>query len=550
MAPFLFLALAFAFAGSRFGAVWPWAASASALAAAGWAGTSARPPPSLLYYVVIGFTLLVALDTLFVSPAYTAAGLYPPLLLAVAFAVVRRFDDRAERFAVQSMLLVGAVAGIWGLVQAGVLGVARAHAFFETPATYASVMNLLLVPLLACVLARRRGTWIPISAALFAVALFATDSRGGLIALAAGCGAATVLALRAGQFDIRGLARVAALLLGAWLVALAIHAAPWAPADTSRAEPPTAAQDREASSISRLELYSVSLDAWREHPIAGTGYLTFRYALEQGRARVPSYGSSGETWFVHNDYLQMLQELGPLGLSALIALAWLPTWLAYRRVSRLPEGFRTVVVACASGTTAMACHALVDFPFYIPACLLMYGVLLGVFDRRMQAGVVEAPRQSSPSPLHRSARVIFAVLAAVVLVRPLAAAASAEWGKRQQAVGDAQAAAFWLSAAPILDPQDWRYHWYAGQFWDIQAAVFRKRDAARLAAAAYGAGFDANRLEVKNLLGKISVQLRYRNLLDAPASAEALLEWVAQAHKLAPYDAEVQRVAALVKAPS
>jgi O-antigen ligase len=493
---------------------------------------------------------LVALDTLVVSPAYTPAGLYPPLLLAVAFAAFRSFDDRAERFAVRSILLLGAIAGIWGLVQAGPLGIARAHAFFETPATYASVMNLFLVPLLACTLVGRRGPWIPISAVLFAMALFAAGSRGGLIALVAGLGMAVVLASRAGRFDVRGLGRVAALLLGAWLVVVAIHAVPWTSAGANPAEPPNTAQDREASSISRLELYSVSLNAWRDHPIAGTGYLTFRYTLEQGRAQVPSYGTSAETWFVHNDYLQMLQELGPLGLAALIVLAWLPAWLALRRVSRLPEVSRTVVIACAAGTTAMSCHAFVDFPFYIPACLLLYGALLGALDRRIQGGAFEPSTLPFLRPVYGPTRVIFAVLAAVVLVRPLAAAASAEWGQRQQAAGDAQSAAFWLSAAPIIDPKDWRYHWYAGQFWDTQAAVFRKREAARLAAAAYAAGFDANCLEVKNLLGKISVQLRYHDLLDASANAETLQEWVAQARRLAPYDAEVQRVAALVKGHS
>jgi O-Antigen ligase len=513
----------------------------------GWTGKFAWATSSVLYYVVLGFALLVALDTLFVSPAYTPAGLYPPLLLALAFAVFRRFDDRTERFAVQSVLLVGAIAGIWGLVQAGPMGIARAHAFFETPATYASVMNLLLVPLLACMLAGRRGAWIPISAALFAAALFAADSRGGLIALAAGCGMALVLALRSGQFILRGMAQVAMLLLGTWLVAVAIHALPWARTASTQAEPPIAAQDREASSVSRLELYSVSLDAWREHPIAGTGYLTFRYVLEQGRARVPSYGTSDETWFVHNDYLQMLQELGPLGLAALIALAWLPAWLAYRRIPQLPEASKTVVVACAAGATAMACHALVDYPFYLPACLLLYGALLGALDRRIRASSAEGAGPQAAGPLRRSGGAVLAVLVAIVLIRPLAAGAAAEWGLREQAAGDARAAAFWLSTAPVIDSGDWRFHWYAGQFWEVQAAVSGRREAARLAATAYAAGFDANPLEVKNLLGKISVQMHHHDLLDAPASAATVKEWVAKAHGLAPYNAEVRRAAALVR---
>jgi hypothetical protein len=540
-APLLFVALGFACAGSRLGAVWPWAASAAALACSGWAGKSESAESSLISVAVYAFALLVVLDTLFVSPAYTPAGLYLPLLLAAACAAFRRFDDRSEQFAVRSMLAMGAIAAVWGLVQAGALGVARAHAFFETPATYASVMNLLLVPLLACMLAGRRDLWIPIAAGLFAVALFVADSRGGLIALAAGGGAAVILALRSAPLGVGRLARVSAVLLCAWLVGLLIHAA-------GHTESPVAPEQREASSLSRLELYSVSLDAWREHPVAGTGYLTFRYALEQRRAHVPSYGPSGETWFVHNDYLQMLQELGPLGLAALIALAGLPLWLAHRSLPRMPEASRTPVIACAAATTGMAIHALVDFPFYIPACLLLYGALLGALDRRIRAGTaVEFALPAISSPVLRLGRTIFAALAAVVLLRPLAAAASAQWGMHEQAAGDAPAAAFWLAAAPVIDPGDWRYHWYAGQFWEIQAAVTRRREAARLAARAYAAGFDANPMEVKNLLGKISVELRYRDLLDAPADAATVRAWVAQAHRLAPRDADVL---ALVKGAS
>jgi hypothetical protein len=192
----------------------------------------------------------------------------------------------------------------------------------------------------------------------------------------------------------------------------------------------------------------------------------------------------------------------------------------------------------------MAVHALVDFPFYIPLCLLIYGALLGVIDARLGETVTMPQEGRLPARWTRVARTAILTAAAIVLLRPVAAEAAGEWGLRKLAAGEGQRAAFWLGAAQRLDPRDWRYHWYAGQFWDAQAAESGKPEAAQLAADAYAAGFAANPLEVKNLLGKISVHRRHRQLLREAADPSTLQQWLAQAKALAPLDPEVQRALA------
>lgn len=501
--PFFFLSLAFACAGSRLGYVTPWAAAAALLGLAGWAGAAGDvSAPSRFFTAVCCYALLVAFNSLLVSPTYTPAGLYHPLLFALAYVAFRRFDGLAERRSAYAALALGAILAAWGLVQIGALGVARAHALFEAPATYAAVLNLLLVPLLALVMTGGRSTSLLAVTGLLAAAMFSADSRGGLLALAAGLGAAAILALRA-----------------------------------SVSAPPTA-EAQAASSQSRLELYALSWSAWRERPLAGTGYLTFRYVLEQGRAKVPSYGESSETWFVHNDYLQTLQELGPLGLAALLALVGFPAWLSYRRIPVVPVERRAVALAAASALAAMGFHALVEFPFYIPVCLLLYGALLGALDRRLGEALAAPWR---PALWHPAVRTGILLVAGIVLLRPVAAEAAAEWGLRRSMAGAGRDAAFWLGTARRIEPADWRYHWYAGQFWDAQAADAGRREAARLAADAFAAGFDANPLEVRNLLGKIAVHRRHSALLDAPADRGTLQAWLAQAEALAPLHREVRR---------
>jgi O-antigen ligase len=500
---------------------------------------------SRLAVVVYGFAIWIGLHTLMLSPAYTPAGLYHPLLLALAFAAFRRFDDFTERRVAIVALGGGAVLAAWGLVQVGPLGFARAQALFETPATFAAVINLLLVPLLALVLARRGGPTVLVLGVVLAAAAFASASRGGLLALAAGIGAALLLAYRAELLQWRRAAVVLGLLAAGWVLATGLR---WLPVAEGPREALPSAELQVESSRSRLELYAVSWRAWQERPVAGTGYLTFRYVLERDRGRVPSYGSASETWFAHNDFLQTLQELGPLGLALLLALAGLPGWLAYRRLAAVPEAQRTVALASASATTAMAFHAMVDFPFYIPACLILYGAMLGMLDRRCEGATAAVAQRTERTTWVRAARTGAVVIAAILLLRPVFAEAAAEWGMRRYAGEHTQSAAFWLETARRLEPADWRYHWYAGQFWDGVAGAAGSRDAARYADQAFAAGVRANPLEVSNLLGLIALHRRHARLLASPADRATLAAWVAQAEALAPFNSVVRRERALLEA--
>jgi hypothetical protein len=536
-APLFFLSLVLASAGSRYGVTALWAGAALAMAGASVAGADEKARWTWLSACVAAYAVLAVSSTLLLSPAYSPAGLYHPLLLASGFLVTRGFDERALRATVTGMLLFAAILALWGAAEVGSGAAGRAHALFETPATYAAVLNLCLLPVLATIVATGYRAPLAIVAVVLTIGVLVADSRGGVLGLVAGIGLAVVLSTRARMLRPRNLAVALALVAAGWAAAIALRSLPSAPtADVPGTEA------RAESSLARLELYALSLKAWREQPVTGTGYLTFRYTLEQGRAEVPSYGAANETWFVHNDYLQTLQELGFAGLLAMVGLAGLPPLLAYRRLPALPSPQRPAAIGCASALAAMSLHALVDFPFYVPVCLLLYGALLGALDRQL----IGTPRADLParssSPGSRAVRTGALAIAAAILLRPVAAEAAAEWGLRKFSEGDGQRAAFWLGAAQRIDPRDWRYHWYAGQFWDAQTAQSGKATAAQLAANAYAAGFEANPLEINNLLGMISVHKRYRDLLQAPADSATLKKWSARAAMLAPLHPQVTRL--------
>lgn len=511
------------------------------LAAAAWKAERSEWGQSWLAFAVAAYAATALLSTFATAPAYTAAGLFHPLLLVLSYVVLRGCSDQDEQAIAHMTTAFGVFIGGWGLAQVGVLGAARASAFFETPATYAAVLGLILLPLLSVVAMGRRDIAMVFTVACLAAAAFAAESRGAMLALVVGAASALILGMRAGLLQRRGVAAVLLALAIGWAGAFAIRVTPATDAPASGIEV------RAESSISRLELFALAWKARHEQPLSGSGYLTFSYVLEQNRAQVPSYGESSETAFVHNDYLQTLLELGPIGLLAFLGLSVLPPVQAYRRLPELPLERRAVVVAAAAALAGMSTHALVDFPFYIPACLLLYGALLGALDRRLSPNAIAIPRSWRARSWYRPARAAALTIAAVVVLRPVAAEMAAKQGLRMSLAGDAQSTAFWIGAAQRLEPRDWRYHWYAGQFWEMQAARGGNPEAARLAADAYAAGLAANPLEVRNLLGVISVHRQHGPRLDAPADRAAFETWLARAEALAPLNAAVRGERALLE---
>jgi hypothetical protein len=210
---------------------------------------------------------------------------------------------------------------------------------------------------------------------------------------------------------------------------------------------------------------------------------------------------------------------------------------------------RLKLIALAAAIGTMAIHALVDFPFYIPVCLLIYGTALGLVDSILLGSGCTKPWRLPLGPasmgVKRAAIAAAGTLAVWVLAVPAAAEAAADYGHRQWRAARGESAAYWLEVARRIEPRDWRYHWYAGQFWFAQAQAGANPTAARLADASFAAGDAANPREVSNLLGRIATHRRLRSLLAAPADARAMRDWADRAVKLAPLDPAVRAETAL-----
>ncbi len=532
-------------AGSQVASIALWALAVVLVLLAG-AGGEARRWTSPSGIAVLAYAALIAINNGFVSPSYSAAGIYVPLLFAVTFFSLRRLRTDTYGALYSGALLAAAGFAAWGLWQVAA-GTSRADAGFESANTLATLLNLALVPALLLLVRGRASAPLALAAAILFAGMLATGSRGGLLGLLAGCGVALFMARR---LALAGPPRWqpvgAAVLVGVMILALLRTAGPalTEPAGGSARAPAETAQTRIAamkeSSLARVELYALSLDAARGSLLTGTGYLTFRSVLERGRERVPAYGAEDVTYFVHNDYLQTLQELGLAGLAALLALVIVPVWMAVRGqcISR-PERERLMLAAAAGSAASMAAQALVDFPFYVPVCLLLFGAALAVSDRI--AVPAEGASGRGRSTAARAAKAACAALIAFYASLPLAAERAAHYGRQQFLAGETRSAAYWLEVSRRLQPRDWRYHWYAGQFWFAQALAKRSPEAARLARDAFGKGAEADPLEPRNIMGVIETARSLRGLAGLempPAELDALS---ARALALAPLNPDVRR---------
>ena len=134
------------------------------------------------------------------------------------------------------------------------------------------------------------------------------------------------------------------------------------------------------SSSDRARELDAALDVARAHPLAGVG---------PGRAVLEWTGHDGllRARYVHNEYVQVLAELGVVGLVLLLA-ALVAVGQLVARSAPAVQG-RAVWAGAAAGLVALAVGSAFDFLWHVPAVPLAGAVLVGL--------MTPAPDSSHPS---------------------------------------------------------------------------------------------------------------------------------------------------------
>ena len=238
---------------------------------------------------------------------------------------------------------------------------------------YAGVMELLVpIPLVLAlthmVHSKERIAALG-AAAVMGGTIFLSGSRGGMLALFVEIVVLTVVLVK----QRRGLR--AALGLGAFLLILVGLLSWLGGEEIARRVSTTESARTELSTDMRWQINRDGLHMFLHRPVLGWGLGTFPVVY-------PQFRSFYTNFFVnqaHNDYLQLLVEMGVLGFGTMI---WFLVVLYRRSVSKIANWTSdvsgAVTLACILGFTGILVHSTVDFNLQIPANAALFYVVCTV----------------------------------------------------------------------------------------------------------------------------------------------------------------------------
>lgn len=269
---------------------------------------------------------------------------------------------------------------------------------------YAGIMELLVpIPLVFSLsrLVPERGRILSgIAAAIMIGTIFLSGSRGGMIAIFAELAVlATVLFRQKRRVRIA----IAAVAFAVVLVSLLS----WLGGKelTARVSSISSEARTEISGGMRLSIDRDALQMFRHRPVLGWGLRTFPVVY-------PQFRSFYTNFFVneaHNDYMQLLTEMGLAGFGVMV---WFLVVL-YRRALGKIANWTTqvtgaVTLACILGVTGILMHSFFDFNLQIPANAAWFYVYcsLAAASPLLQRARKRRPVETEPAELEPASEVV------------------------------------------------------------------------------------------------------------------------------------------------
>jgi O-antigen ligase len=170
-----------------------------------------------------------------------------------------------------------------------------------------------------------------------------------------------------------------------WTIALIpvalIAAVVWLPPDALIERLATLNPAGEPSSETRIQIWADTLRLISAYPVFGCGAGAYESALLRYKTAAPL----NTVDYTHNDYLQILAELGAVGFMIVAALLLALLRMLFR------AGERHLRLACLASVAAILLHSLVDFNLYIPANALALAWVCGL-GCRAQTGSTPSNR--------------------------------------------------------------------------------------------------------------------------------------------------------------
>lgn len=264
---------------------------------------------------------------------------------------------------------------IWACVQFFILEPGRrVHDPMLNPNNLAVVFNMALFPALGLYFCARGRVYTLLGfvlSALFLLAMFTTQSRGGLLAFLIVLPVFFVFLRAQAGMNWRRILLFAGVAAGLFVLVHQVSTMSYGQAFLDVVMP----KDVEAKTVAERKLiWASSWHLIRDHFWGGTGLGTFAYFYP--RYRHPQDFSDG--YFAHMDPLQFWAEMGILApvLFYLVLILVLIRTVKATRASVPDSPERAWMYACFCGLLALAGHAHISFHLYMPINLFLAAFLL------------------------------------------------------------------------------------------------------------------------------------------------------------------------------
>ncbi len=169
----------------------------------------------------------------------------------------------------------------------------------------------------------------------------------------------------------------------------------------------------------RLDMWRWGLTLAKRNPVSGLGAGAYfpnvgAVAAADFDAR-PGYFADIEV-HAHNEFLEVLTELGIFGLIAFLWPVGTALWGVFRRARDSTEdsGFRLTVAAFAAGWTALLLQSTLDVGMRFDNVPLAFWTGLGVLAAALKVMGRESAIEGDPAPVSRSAIIAVAIPAALI----------------------------------------------------------------------------------------------------------------------------------------
>lgn len=269
---------------------------------------------------------------------------------------------------------------------------------------YAGLMELLVpIPLvisLSHLTDERERIAAGVASAVMIGTIFLSGSRGGMLAIFVELVIVAVLMLRR-----KKTARVAVSLIASVAVLVAILAWLGGKELTSRVTSISTEARSEISGGMRVSIDKDAVRMFRVKPITGWGLRNFPIVY-------PQFRSFYTNFFVneaHNDYLQLLAEMGLLGFGVMV---WFLVVLYRRAVRKIgnwtSDVSSAVTLACTLGCTGLLVHSFFDFNLQIPANAALFYVFSSIAagPALLQRAKKRRPMETDEEQLYPASEVV------------------------------------------------------------------------------------------------------------------------------------------------